>query len=53
MSKNKEKQIEELQDHKMITISKPLSEMEVVDLMIYGDDVLLFNEDNKHILSDK
>ncbi|MDC0185833.1 hypothetical protein OAK03_03280 [Gammaproteobacteria bacterium] len=53
MSKNKEKQIEELQDHKMTTISKPLSEMEVVDLMIYGDDVLLSNEDNKHILTNK
>ena len=53
MSVNKEKQIKEDHNHKITVISKPLSEMEVVDLMIYGADVLLSNEDNKHILSDK
>jgi hypothetical protein len=53
MSENKEKHIEVFKNQKMSAISKPLSEMEVVDLMIYGDDVLLYNQDNTDILSDK
>mgnify|MGYP000017288032 FL=1 len=53
MSENKEKQIEVFNNHQISAISKPLSEMEVVDLMIYGDDVLLYNHDNTDILSDK
>ena len=53
MSENKEKHIEVFKNHQMSAISKPLSEMEVVDLMIYGDDVLLYNQDNTDILADK
>lgn len=53
MSENKEKQIEVFNNHQIPAILKPLSEMEVVDLMIYGDDVLLYNQDNTDILSDK
>ena len=53
MSENKEKQIKVFNNHQIPAISKPLSEMEVVDLMIYGDDVLFYNQDNTDILSDK
>ena len=53
MSENKQNHIKKVRDYKRSTITRPLSEMEVIDLMIYGDDVLISNKDNKNIFSDK
>ena len=52
MSENKQNHIKKVRDYKRSTITRPLSEMEVIDLMIYGDDVLISNKDNKNIFSD-
>ena len=53
MSENKQNHIKKVRDYKRSTITRTLSEMEVIDLMIYGDDVLISNKDNKNIFSDK
>jgi len=53
MSEHKQNHIKKVRDNKRSTITRPLSEMEVIDLMIYGDDVLISNKDNKNIFSDK
>ncbi len=47
MNKQKEKSSEGKQQNQESPLSRPLTEMEVIDLTIYGEDVLIPNQDKK------
>tara|TARA_Y100000294_G_scaffold62479_1_gene59199 strand:- start:58 stop:216 length:159 start_codon:yes stop_codon:yes gene_type:complete len=48
MNKQKEKSSEGKQQNQESPLSRPLTEMEVIDLTIYGEDVLIPNQDKKY-----
>ena len=48
MNKQQEKSSERKQQNQESPLSRPLTEMEVIDLTIYGEDVLIPNQDKKY-----
>ena len=52
MNKQKEKSSEGKQQNQESPLSRPLTEMEVIDLTIYGENVLISNQDQKNITTD-
>ena len=53
MNKQQEKSSERKQQNQESPLSRPLTEMEVIDLTIYGEDVLTRNQDQKNIIINK
>ena len=53
MNKQQEKSSERKQQNQESPLSRPLTEMEVIDLTIYGEDVLTRNQDQKNITTTK
>jgi hypothetical protein len=53
MNKQKENSTERKQQNQESPLSRPLTEMEVIDLTIYGEDVLTRNQDQKNITTNK
>ncbi len=47
MNKQKENSTEQKKQNQESPLSRPLTEMEVIDLTIYGEDVLTPNQDQK------
>jgi hypothetical protein len=53
MNKQKENSTEQKKQNQESPLSRPLTEMEVIDLTIYGKDVLTPNQDQKNITTNK
>jgi len=53
MNKQRKKSSERKQLNQVSPFSRPLTEMEVIDLTIYGEDVLTLNQDQKNITTNK
>jgi len=53
MNKQQENSTERKQQNQENSLSRPLTEMEVIDLTIYGEDVLTLNQDQKNITTNK
>tara|TARA_B100002003_G_scaffold176443_1_gene164329 strand:+ start:380 stop:556 length:177 start_codon:yes stop_codon:yes gene_type:complete len=53
MNKQKENSTEQKKQNQESPLSRPLTEMEVIDLTIYGEDVLTPNQDQKNITTNK
>jgi hypothetical protein len=48
MKNQKENSTKRKQQNQESPLSRPLTEMEVIDLTIYGEDVLIPNQDKKY-----
>ena len=53
MKNQKENSTKRKQQNQESPLSRPLTEMEVIDLTIYGEDVLTRNQDQKNITTTK